>query len=484
MKRHSASECNLAMKNATDYHSWFAAAVEYDMVTGMEAWKNEESSTDFHYEIIQKRLKQLRQADREKNVKELVYTLREGLVHNFGNISNPALYHKARTGTKHLITDYVNEAVILLKHLCENPFPGFPRQDKLKFFKQVGQSFGRSALLLSGGGPFGIFHIGVIKTLVEHRLLPHVISGSSIGSLIAAILGSHTDEELQEVFQNPLSLFERNMFAPAKGNDFIRKQHLMDIDSVITYLSDHVSSMTFEEAYEKTHRIINISVSPAYQNQHPYLANYLTTPHVTIRSAVQASCAIPGVYKPSELSAKNSKGELTTYMESLKWVDGGMTNDLPMQQLREMFNVNHHIVSLVNPLAFPFAERRNHGMPGMVRKMLRTEVRLRLQQALELAMLYQNRKKPQAGTKIQGDVDVSVLAIFNGLLEQQYRGDITIFPPRNLKKYLEIIRSPIPENYKKGILEGERATWKELEMIRNQTLISKTLDSCIQTLES
>ena len=33
------------------------------------------------------------------------------------------------------------------------------------------------------------------------------------------------------------------------------------------------------------------------------------------------------------------------------------------------------------------------------------------------------------------------------------------------------------------MLEGERATWPRIEMIRNQTLISQTLDQCVRTLE-
>jgi hypothetical protein len=35
-------------------------------------------------------------------------------------------------------------------------------------------------------------HFGVVKCLFEHKLLPPVICGASIGALVAALLGSFT----------------------------------------------------------------------------------------------------------------------------------------------------------------------------------------------------------------------------------------------------------------------------------------------------
>ena len=58
-------------------------------------------------------------------------------------------------------------------------FPDFPLLQKLLFFERTGQSFGRSALMLSGGATLGLFHSGVIKALWTEGLLPKVISGSS-----------------------------------------------------------------------------------------------------------------------------------------------------------------------------------------------------------------------------------------------------------------------------------------------------------------
>ena len=40
------------------------------------------------------------------------------------------------------------------------------------------------SLVLSGGGLKGLAHIGVLRALEEHGLVPSLVVGSSIGSLI------------------------------------------------------------------------------------------------------------------------------------------------------------------------------------------------------------------------------------------------------------------------------------------------------------
>ena len=46
---------------------------------------------------------------------------------------------------------------------------------------------------------------------------------------------------------------------------------------------------------------------------------------------------------------------VTYYPEGLTWQDGSLELDLPMVKLAEMFNVNHFIVSQVNPHVIPFS---------------------------------------------------------------------------------------------------------------------------------
>lgn len=56
---------------------------------------------------------------------------------------------------------------------------------------------------------------------------------------------------------------------------------------------------------------------------YPQLLNYLTAPNVLVWSASIASCAIPGIFSPVELLAKDKHGNITSYYpEGLKWSDG------------------------------------------------------------------------------------------------------------------------------------------------------------------
>ena len=58
---------------------------------------------------------------------------------------------------------------------------GMKAAEKSALFVYMRQAYGRTALMLSGGGGLGIYHIGIVKALFEADLLPRIISGSSAG---------------------------------------------------------------------------------------------------------------------------------------------------------------------------------------------------------------------------------------------------------------------------------------------------------------
>src|SRR3546814_9307188 len=66
-------------------------------------------------------------------------------------------------------------------------------------------------------------------------------------------------------------------------------------------LEANIGDLTFAEAFNRTHRIVSITVSPAEAHQQGRLLNYLTAPHVLLRKAVLASCAVPGIFAPVQL---------------------------------------------------------------------------------------------------------------------------------------------------------------------------------------
>jgi hypothetical protein len=163
-------------------------------------------------------------------------------------------------------------------------------------------------LLLSGGASLGMFHFGVLKALHEHNLLPRVISGSSAGSIVAALVGTRTQDEMDDLFVP--GTVDLTFFPPAgslrrKLRRLLFEGHLMEINVLKKALQKNVGDVTFYEAYERTGKILNITVSPANDYERPRLLNYLTSPNVLIWSAACASCAFPILYQPVELVAKS-----------------------------------------------------------------------------------------------------------------------------------------------------------------------------------
>jgi TAG lipase/steryl ester hydrolase/phospholipase A2/LPA acyltransferase len=73
-------------------------------------------------------------------------------------------------------------------------------------------------------------------------------------------------------------------------------------------------------------------------------------------SAAVASSSLPGVFESTRLVLKEADGwERYESGGGQHFSDGSMEQDLPMQQLSEMFNVNHFIISQANPHAVMFA---------------------------------------------------------------------------------------------------------------------------------
>jgi NTE family protein len=64
-------------------------------------------------------------------------------------------------------------------------------------------------LALGGGAARGFAHIGIIKTLVAHGILPNVVVGTSIGAVVG---GGYASGQLDKVEEWARSLQPRNIF--------------------------------------------------------------------------------------------------------------------------------------------------------------------------------------------------------------------------------------------------------------------------------
>ena len=298
----------------------------------------------------------------------LTKKFQELLFRHQGEFTHPELYQVARSGTLHVVTDFLDEIEACLHYLIALEVDGVGDDYKLAQLKRVGRVYGRPALLLSGGALLGLYHFGVIKTLFEQDLLPRTISGSSMGSIMAAWTCCHTDDELRTLFAD-LSLINTDALQRLPMREMLRQRTVMDQPKLLKFLGTVMPDMTFDESLQHSRRILNVTVSPLNKLQTPRLLNYLSAPEALVRHAVLASCAVPLVFKPVQLMARQ-RGVVKPWMENELWVDGSVSGDLPFTQLTQMLNINHYITSQANPHIVPFLSLQADGqgvLPAMAR---------------------------------------------------------------------------------------------------------------------
>jgi predicted acylesterase/phospholipase RssA len=465
------SSLEKVLDQATTFQEWTIAAQALDEFEGKDKWRLDPESDDYDYRLLASRVRLFRKLRKNKDYDQIIFRLREELHGNIGNMANPALYQHARIGTKKLIHDYLDEVTASLNLLCDSTVKTLPPMRKRRFMKRTARSFGRSALLLSGGASLGLFHLGVIEELQAEGVLPRVITGSSAGSIIAGILATHTDTELEQMFKPGRFDFEwSRMFGLY---DMLKGEGVLDQKLLQRSIDKNIPEMTFIEAYKHTSRILNISVSPADSHQFPRLLNYLTAPNVLIRRAALASAAIPGLFPPVQLRAKNFAGKSVAHMPQNRWIDGSVHEDIPKEKVNRLHNINHYIVSQTNPHVVPFLseEIEETGLIPFIQDVILKAPMVQIEHFLEL--VHQHFDVPGLG---------SIIKKAHAMVSQNYSGDITIYPERHLLNVGKIFTNLDPDQAADMMLEGRRATWPKIERIRNTTQISRTFDDCLKRM--
>lgn len=448
---------------APDYAAWSKAAREHDRKSGMQAWRDADESKHFDYRAIRARLERLRKLSAAGDVQGLLFALNEGIHGNIDGMGHERLYQKARFGTKRLIEDYVAEVVAALGRIAASR--STPRDEKRDFFRRAQHCYGRSALLLSGSGSFLFFHVGVVKALWDEGVLPSILAGSSGGSIVAAIVCTRKDADVgaflaSDKLANPDRDPELRRLAP---------------DEVRDRLADLIPDLTFQEAYEISGRHLNVSVAPAEKHQNGRLLNAITAPNVLIREAVLASCAVPGVFPPVTLMARDASGRRVPYQPDRRWVDGSVTHDIPTKRLERLYGVNHHIVSQANPLALPFATDTRKQMAPI-------EAIQHASMATFRAWLNANMVIFQKPLELVPPLN-SIANMARSLINQEYTGDINIIRPPKFWSPTKVLSDLAQEDIDELIDTGMRTAWPKIEMVRTQTAISRALDAILARID-
>ena len=179
--------------------------------------------------------------------------------------------------------------------------------------------------LFGGGAIRGMAYIGAVKAMEELAINPHTLAGSSVGSIIAALLAvGYNAEDLKEVFIKvnfelfkDISIGIGPIFALSKGEVFLE------------WVRELIEKKFYGEKYKKganravTFKDIDknlVIITTNLSNFECKEFSRYETPDYEIASAVRISCCMPGLMKPIE------------YNNTLL-VDGDLQKSWPMWKL-------------------------------------------------------------------------------------------------------------------------------------------------------
>lgn len=457
------------MEHAHSYEEWAQHACALDQLNGMDDWRRNEVCKDYDYRTVRQRMERLRGMRNAGAYANLMFTLNEGIHGNLAGMGKAGLYSHAHMGTKHLIHQYIEEVCLSLEAIDALDDEVISLEERQDFFVRASQCFGRSALMLSGGAMLGYFHVGVLKALLEQGLLPKIISGSSAGSLVAAIVCTHSADELLDHLQ-PEQLTMTFDSAVTKRRS--RLPSMLQAEDITRYVERLIPDLTFAEAYKISGRHLNITVTGLEPQQSPRLLNAITAPNVLIRSAIQASGAVMGIFPPVTLQARNTAGQQVPYLPEQLWIDGSFVDDLPAKRLGRLYGVNHFISSMANPAALLFTPNPN-AHPGLLKGAMEQQIRLSKGIATRLLRLSRDHLRIHNPTLARWQ------HLGYNMLVQDYTADINIFVNKRWHSPLKLLSPlPLPE-MRQLVHEGEQATWERMEMVRSCTAISRTLDQIL-----
>ncbi len=166
----------------------------------------------------------------------------------------------------------------------------------------------RIGLALGGGAARGFAHVGVIQVLEEAGMPPQLVTGTSAGSLVAALYASgKTSLELRRVAESMEEAEITDWMLPILNRGALRGEALAK------YVNTQVGGKSIEQM-----KIPLGIVATDLRN-----GEVVTFRRGNTGSAVRASSAVPAVFQPVRIGER-------------EYVDGGRVAPVPVKQAREM----------------------------------------------------------------------------------------------------------------------------------------------------
>jgi predicted acylesterase/phospholipase RssA len=156
-----------------------------------------------------------------------------------------------------------------------------------------------------------------------------------------------------------------------------------------------------------------------------------------------------------------------------RWIDGSVHEDIPKEKVNRLHNVNHYIVSQINPHITPFLsdEAEKIGLLPFLQEVVIKGPMVQVEHVLDL--VHRHFDVPGLG---------SIIKKAHAIVGQNYSGDITIYPVRGEFSMSKVFSNMKTDDAKLLIEAGRRATWPRIERIRNTTQISRTFTDCLNRL--
>ena len=162
------------------------------------------------------------------------------------------------------------------------------------------------ALALGGGAARGFAHIGVIEVLEENGIHPDIVTGTSAGSLVAALYASgFSGKDLEKIALNMDESALTDWAFPGRG--------LIRGDALARYVRAEVGNRSFDQM-----KMPLGIVATDLDSGKPILFR-----RGDIGTAVRASSAVPAVFEPVKIGTH-------------EYVDGGLTSPVPVRAARDM----------------------------------------------------------------------------------------------------------------------------------------------------
>lgn len=162
------------------------------------------------------------------------------------------------------------------------------------------------ALALGGGAARGFAHVGVIKTLESHGIVPSIVVGTSAGSVVGALYaGGYNGFELQKIAFQLEEGSVSDFALPDRG--FIKGEQLQGF----------INKALQNRPIERLNKTFAAMATDLQTGEQALFRRGNTG------MAVRASSSVPGVFQPVNINGR-------------EYVDGGLTSPVPVKVARSL----------------------------------------------------------------------------------------------------------------------------------------------------